>query len=123
MRRSLLGLIIGCGAVAVGSGSTAFGYVGQYGFAIELDGTGTLASHSGQTTLYAVEPDGNNAGSGNVPTGSTATLDTTDWTSASNISTPTYNLGTFSPTLGNTLTLTGGSLLTFFGRARLFRYQ
>jgi hypothetical protein len=47
-----------------------------------------------------------------TPTGSSAKLDQTSWANGSEAA-PILNLGTFNPALGNTLTLTGGSLLTF----------
>jgi len=90
--------------VAAFAASAGFGFAapntGFYGFGIELDGTGPLATNSGTTTLYELvaNPDA-------LPAGSLATPSTA-WGST------TYNLGTY--VYGqNTLTLTGGSFATW----------
>ena len=80
---------------------------GTFGYGIEILGSGAGAANSGTLTLYALDSGGGNA---LLPTSSSATLSTA-WTAASSGLTPTYNLGSFAS--GNTLTLTGGSLLTF----------
>ena len=82
---------------------------GIYGSAVELNINGSL-------TLYVLENPGANNGGGTVliPTGSTATLNESSWGNSSE-SSPTLNLGTFVPALGQSLLLTGGSLLTFDG--------
>ncbi|HEV3271027.1 MAG TPA: PEP-CTERM sorting domain-containing protein [Candidatus Methylacidiphilales bacterium] len=81
--------------------------VGTYGYGIELLGTGSGALYNGQLTLYALDQGG---GTDLIPSGSTATLSTA-WNDTSTASSPTFNLGTF--TSSDSLTLTGGSLLTF----------
>ena len=75
---------------------------GTFGSGVELNINGTL-------TLYALD----NGGTTNLkPTGSSATLNQTSWANGTEVA-PVLNLGTFDPSLGQTLTLTGGSLLTF----------
>jgi hypothetical protein len=88
---------------------------GTFGFGIELDGTGAGAANSGTATLYALDNSGGTrllpVEPANSSTPSTATLSTA-WTTSSTAASPTYNLGTFVDGI-NTLTLEGGSLLTF----------
>ena len=104
MKKSLF--VLGLSLAAVG---TSFGYDGTFGFGIEILGTGANATNNGVTTMYALDMTDNNA---LLPTGSTATLSTA-WPTTSTEGAPTFNLGTF--TTGNTLILTGGSLLTYQG--------
>lgn len=86
------------------SGSSAFAGSGIFGSGVELNANGAA-----NNTLYALD----NGGTTRLtPTGSTATLDQTSWANGSDAS-PVLNLGTFDITLGQTLTLNGGSLLTF----------
>jgi len=95
-------------AACSGTGFAQSPYAGIYGFGIEIDGTGTGATNSGQLTLYAVQNNSDLAISG-------PTLDSSDWTSASPGSSPTFSLGTFTQGSGATLTLAGGSMDTFKG--------
>jgi PEP-CTERM motif len=84
------------------SASSIFAASGIFGSGVELNANGTA-------TLYALD----NGGTTRLtPVGSTATLDQTSWANGSEAA-PVLNLGTFDPGLGQTLTLTGGSLLTF----------
>ena len=84
------------------------GTVGIFGFGIELDATGSLATNNGVVTLYALD----NSGTGRlIPTGSTATI-ATGWTNSSTGTAPTFNLGTFTEG-SDTLILDGGSMLTY----------
>ena len=103
MKKMALLAVISLAAAGTGFAQTE----GTFGYGIELLGSGSGATNSGTTTLYALDVGGGNA---LLPTGSTAVLSNA-WTSASNGTTPTFNLGTFA--VGNTLVLTGGSLLTF----------
>jgi hypothetical protein len=94
--------------------SQAFGqsaYTGIFGYGIELSATGSGAAKPG-LILYALN---NGGGAVLLPPGSSATLDGTDWGSASSGSSPTFSLGTFNPSAGDTLTLTGGAMLTYQG--------
>src|SRR5271167_2718389 len=106
--------LIACVAALAATMSTGFAQlqntanIGVFGFGIELDGTGALATNSGTVTLYALDNGGTTR---LLPTGSSATLSTA-WTGASTPASPTFNLGTF--VYGtNSLTLEGGSLLTY----------
>jgi hypothetical protein len=91
---------------------TAFGqYEGIYGYGIELDGTSANAANSGIATLYALNDGGTTS---LTPTGSSATLDQSSWDNGT-VAAPVLNLGTFNPSAGNTLTLLGGSMLTYQG--------
>jgi hypothetical protein len=82
--------------------------IGVFGFGVELDGTGTLATNSGTTTLYELDnPSGNR-----LQPLSSSVADSTAWTGASTPTSPSFNLGTFVEG-NNTLTLVGGSLLTY----------
>jgi len=86
-------------------------YAGIFGYGLELNGTGVGALNSGISTLYAL----NNSGTTRLePLGSTATLNQTSWANGTP-STPILNLGTFNPGAGDTLTLLGGSMLTYQG--------
>jgi hypothetical protein len=89
------------------AGSSFAQSAGTFGYGIELYATGSQALNSGTLTLYALDQGG---GPRLTPSTSTATLSDV-WTSASTGASPTFNLGTFTP--GDSLTLTGGSLLTF----------
>jgi hypothetical protein len=84
---------------------------GIYGLAIEIDATGTGASMAG-LTLYGVDPTISGTDPRYLPDNSVATQSGA-WTSTSNDSNVTFNLGTFDPDNGDTLTLAGGSMLTF----------
>jgi hypothetical protein len=88
---------------------------GVFGFGIELDGTGAAATNSGTVTLYALDQDGGSRllpiEPANTGSNSSAVLNSS-WTGASTPATPTFNLGTFVYGV-NTLTLEGGSMLTF----------
>jgi hypothetical protein len=101
--------LLAFGLILAASSGTSYATPGIFGFGIELDGTGATATNSGVTTLYALD---NSGGSALLPAGSSATLDSTDWTGASTGAAPTFNLGTFTEGSG-TLTLTGGATLTF----------
>ena len=87
---------------------------GQFGFGIELTGTGSSAFDNGTTELYALDNSGTTRllpiEPANTGTPSTATLDQTDWTGASTAANPIFNLGSFTST--DTLILDGGSYLT-----------
>ncbi len=96
-------------ALSLASVSAGFGYDGTFGFGIELTGTGANATNNGVTTLYVLDQTDPGDQS---PTGSTA-MQSLAWTAASTEGNPTFNLGTF--TLGDTLTLNGGSLLSYQG--------
>lgn len=87
-------------------------YTGIFGYGIELSASASGAFNPDQTTLYALN---NGGGSALLPPGSSATLDENDWGSGSSGSNPTFNLGTFNPSAGDTLTLPGGAILTFQG--------
>jgi hypothetical protein len=84
------------------STSYIFAASGTFGSGVELNLNGTIK-------LFALD---NGGGTRLLPMGSTATLDQTSWANGTEAS-PTLNLGTFNPGAGQTLTLTGGSLLTF----------
>jgi hypothetical protein len=101
-----LTLVIACSA------SSAFAqYAGIFGYGLELNGTGSGALNSGIATLYAL----NNGGTTRLtPLGTTAILDQISWANGS-ASSPVLNLGTFNPGAGDTLTLLGGSMLTYQG--------
>ena len=86
------------------SASSAFADSGIFGSGVELNANGAA-----NNTLYALNDNGTTR---LTPTGSTATLDETSWMNGSDAS-PKLNLGTFDITMGQTLTLDGGSLLTF----------
>jgi hypothetical protein len=91
---------------------SAFGqYEGVWGYGIEVNGTGASAANSGVATLYALNDSG---GTYLTPTGSSATLDQSSWGNGTAY-TPVLNLGTFNPSAGDTLTLLGGSMLTYQG--------
>jgi len=95
---AVLGLAVTLSATSIFAGS------GIFGSGVELNANGAA-----NNTLYAL----NNSGTTRLePTGSTATLDETSWNNGSDAS-PQLNLGTFDITMGQTLTLNGGSLLTF----------
>ena len=98
--------------VAAGAGTCVGQTAGIYGFAVELDGSGPGAINDGQLTLYGLDSAISGTDSRYLPAGSLATQSAA-WTSASNDSNVTFNLGTFNPGAGDTLTLTGGSALTF----------
>lgn len=83
---------------------SAYASSGIFGSGVELNANGALTN-----TLYALD----NTGTTRLtPTGSTATLDQTSWANGSE-PVPVLNLGAFNPGAGQSLTLTGGSLLTF----------
>jgi hypothetical protein len=84
--------------------SSAFAGSGIFGSGVELNANGAA-----NNTLYGLN---NSGGTRLKPVGSSATLDQTSWNNGSDAS-PQLNLGTFDITLGQTLTLDGGSLLTF----------
>jgi len=110
MKRQLLAFaFILAACTGTGFAQTPVPYAGIYGFGIELDGTGAGATNSGQLTMYAVSDNSDLALSSPTPN-----LDSTDWTSASLGSSPTFNLGTFTQGV-STLTLTGGAMDTFKG--------
>jgi hypothetical protein len=109
-----LKLIAFVAALAATAG-TSYASSGTFGFGIELDGTGALATNSGTTTLYALDNSGTTRllpiEPANTGSPSTASL-STSWTSASTAASPSFNLGTF--VYGsNSLVLTGGSILTY----------
>jgi hypothetical protein len=83
---------------------SAYAGSGIFGSGVELNANGALTN-----TLYALNDSG---GTRLKPVGSTATLDETSWANGSE-AVPVLNLGTFNPGAGNSLTLTGGALLTF----------
>ena len=86
------------------STSSMFAGSGIFGSGVELNANGAA-----DNTLYAL----NNSGGARLePVGSSATLDETSWNNGSDAS-PQLNLGTFDITMGQTLTLNGGALLTF----------
>lgn len=82
---------------------------GTYGSGVEL-------KLNGSVILYGLDvPSSLNGGAGIlVPNGSSATFDPNSWANGTETS-PVLNLGSFDPGLGQTLFLTGGSLLTFNG--------
>jgi hypothetical protein len=84
------------------SASPLFAGSGIFGSGVELN-------HDGTVTLYALD---NGGMTRLTPMGSSAMLDQTSWANGSEAA-PVLNLGTFNPSLGQNLTLTGGSLLTF----------
>jgi hypothetical protein len=91
---------------------SAFGqYEGIYGYGIELEGNGAGAANSGIVTLYALNDGG---ATSLTPTGSSATLNQTSWDNGTALI-PILNLGTFNPSAGDTLILSGGSMLTYQG--------
>lgn len=97
----------------IAAGSSLFSqtpYAGTFGFGVELSATGAGATNTG-LTLYALDQGGGNR---LLPTASAATI-SNSWTGTSNPVTPTFNLGTFDPTVGDLLVITGGSLLTYQG--------
>jgi len=104
-------LLLGFALTFAATTGTSFAGSGTFGFGIELDGTGALATNNGVNTLYALD----NATSNRLqPVPSSATVSTA-WTNASTSATPTFNLGTFNINTGSTdsLILKGGSLLSF----------
>jgi len=103
-----LSILVGC---ACGSAYAQAAYAGPFGFGIELKGTGANASNSGITTLYAFDNGGTTR---LLPSGSLAALDQTSWANGSAAS-PALKLGAFNPGAGDTLTLFGGSMLTYQG--------
>ncbi len=86
------------------SASPIFALSGIFGSGVELNLNGTLTN-----ILYGLDNSGTTR---LLPLGSIATLDQTSWANGTEAA-PILNLGTFDPTVGQTLTLTGGSLLTF----------
>jgi hypothetical protein len=88
-----------------------YGSTGVFGYGLEIQGTGAGAVNSGITTLYALD---NNGGSRLLPLGSSAILDTTSWLNSPE-NAPTFSLGTFNPSAGDTLILLGGAMLTWQG--------
>src|SRR5271154_1751717 len=105
-------IILALGFIIAGSVSSTYAqYAGPFGYGIELKGTGAGALNSGVTTLYALDNGGTTR---LLPLGSSATLDQTSWANGSTTS-PVLNLGTFNPGAGDTLTLLGGSMLTYQG--------
>lgn len=99
MIKKLTAGIVSLGLIA--SASSLFAGSGIFGSGVELNVNGSL-------TLYALD----NSGTTRLtPTGSSATLDQTSWANGSEAA-PVLNLGSFDPNT-QTLTLTGGSLLTF----------
>lgn len=99
-------------ALAVTASPSIAQVSGIYGLAVELLGTGTGATNNGRLTLYGLNPAISGTDPRYLPTGSVATQSGA-WTSESNDSSVTFNLGTFYPDAGDTLTLTGGSELTY----------
>lgn len=100
--------LLAFGLILAASSGVSFADSGTFGFGIELDGTGALATNNGVLTLYALD----NSGTTRLtPTSSTSTL-SSSWTSSSTSISPTFNLGTFTQGV-DTLTLGGGSMLTF----------
>ena len=108
MKKFFLSLVI---VLTVGAHLAHAQGPGIFGDGIELStkqGAGLLT-----TTLYA----NNNSGTTRLlPTGSTATLDQTSFLTSPETG-ATFNLGNFNPAAGDTLTLTGFSLLTYGGTA------
>jgi hypothetical protein len=97
IRKLALATVISLGA------SSLFAQSGTFGSGVELNANGA------GNTLYALD----NGGTTRLtPVGSTATLDQTSWANGSEAA-PVLNLGTFNPGAGQSLTLNGGSLLTF----------
>jgi hypothetical protein len=107
MKQNLLIIAFALASAGTGLAQTGNSDVGIFGSGVELTGAGALATNDGVTTLYALNQGDNNV---LLPAGSTATLSTA-WTSSSTAETPVFDLGTF--TTGDTLTLNGGSLLTY----------
>lgn len=100
MKQTILQKFVVTSLVLAGSLSLAqAAFFGQYGYGLELNINGT-------TTLYGL-----NANTVLLPTGSSATYDGTSWANGTQ-TTPTLNLGTFTPGV-NTLQLVGGSELLF----------
>jgi hypothetical protein len=108
MKKQLLTPSLLAAVILVSSAVSSRANYGAFGYGIELNASGGLATDSG-LSLYALD---NSGGSRLPPVGSAATL-RTDWTSSSTKGSPTFSLGTFNPYEGGTLTLTGGSLLTY----------
>ena len=106
--QKLLALTI---AIICSASSALAQYDGIFGYGLELKGTGANALNSGITTLYALDNGGTTR---LLPVGSSATLNQTSWSNGTPEA-PIMNLGTFYPGAGDSLTLKGGSMLTYQG--------
>ena len=106
-------LLLSALAFATTAGSGFAQSAGDFGYGIELTGTGSGALNSGVNTLYALDNSGTSRLKPIAGANVTSTLPTlsTAWTGASTASSPSFSLGTY--VLGSTLTLDGGSFLTF----------
>ncbi|MEI8340368.1 MAG: PEP-CTERM sorting domain-containing protein [Verrucomicrobiota bacterium] len=106
------------GILLAGSASTLLAQTnGIWGAGLELSGSGSGALNSGSTVIYSLVSGGD---AKILPPGSGATVSTawenTPGTGGITISpgdNPTFSLGTFNPSAGDTLVLKGAAVLTF----------